>query len=97
MIVYQKIMKDFAFHYVLVFLFTAALRSQFKMTHHVFLFSTLAATFVITYLNHRYFPQLAITRFLNAPQEAFQDCTRHRGVQGSNCGNNCGYKRGVGF
>lgn len=68
----NKIWKDFVFHFIIVLLLVTFFKKQFHITHGVFVLSSLFATALITYLNHRYFPELAISRYLNKPQEGFQ-------------------------
>ena len=74
MILHHAIWKDLILHYVIVTMLMAYFKSQFGFTHGTFLFSTVLATLLITYLNHRYFPRLAISRYLNKAQEGFQAC-----------------------
>ena len=85
MILHHAIWKDLVFHYVIVMLLMTYFKNQFGYTRGTFLFSTVAATLLITYLNHRYFPQLAISRYLNKPQEAFQACDLRWGGRPCDC------------
>ena len=88
MILVHHIWKDLVFHYIIVLLLVTFFKKQFNLTHGTFLFSTVFATLLITYLNHRYFPQLAISRYLNKAQEAFQACELRWG----NVPEDCPYK-----
>lgn len=85
MIVHHAIWKDLIFHYVIVLLLMAYFKKQFGFTHGSFLVSTVLATLIITYLNHRFFPHLAISRYLNKPQEAFMACDLRWGSSSEEC------------
>ncbi len=85
MILHHKIWKDLIFHYIIVLLLMTYFKRQFGFTHGSFIVSTVLATLILTYLNHRFFPQLAIRRYLNKPQEAFQACNLRWGNKPCDC------------
>jgi len=85
MILHHAVWKDLVFHYLIVLLLMAYFKRAFGFTHGSFIVSTVLATLILTYLNHRFFPQLAIQRYLNKPQEAFQACNLRWGNKPCDC------------
>ena len=85
MILHHHIWKDLVFHYLIVLMLMAYFKRQFGFTHGSFILSTVLATLFITYLNHRFFPKLAISRYLNKAQEGFQACDLRWGHSPVDC------------
>jgi hypothetical protein len=88
MIIVQRIWKDFLIHYLIIFILAAFLKKPLNLGYGKFLYGTVIITFLVTYLNHRIFPQLNVNRYLNVSQEGFQACNLRWG----NVVGDCPYK-----
>jgi hypothetical protein len=60
MIIFSAFVSDFLFHFAVIVLFSAYLRYLLTSRDNTFIWISLVAALIITFINHRYYPFLIL-------------------------------------